>query len=157
MDILQIMETLRHRYPFLMVDRITEIDDVHVTGYKNVTINEPFFQGHFPGDPIMPGVLILESMGQVASALVAVRLGKEQTGKIAFLAGVEKARFRKPVRPGDRLVTKAELTRLRGLTGKARVTGYVDDDVVAEGEFLFMVGSTLGKEGPRGAGEEDGK
>ena len=132
LDILEIMGVLRHRYPFLMVDRVTEYDDTHVVGYKNVTINEPFFQGHFPGDPIMPGVLILESMGQVASVLVAVRLGKEQAGKIAFLAGIEKARFRKPVRPGDRLVTKAELTRLRGLSGKAKVTGYVDDQVVAE-------------------------
>ena len=140
MDIIEIMNMLRHRYPFLMVDRITEYDESHVTGYKNVTINEPFFQGHFPGDPTMPGVLILEAM-----VLVAVRLGKEQTGKIAFLAGVDKARFRKPVRPGDRLVTKAELTRLRGVAGRARVTGYVDDEVVAEGEFIFMVGSTLNK------------
>ena len=73
LDIIEIMNTLRHRYPFLMVDRITEYDESHVTGYKNVTINEPFFQGHFPGDPTMPGVLILESMGQVASVLVAVR------------------------------------------------------------------------------------
>ena len=145
MDIIEIMNTLRHRYPFLMVDRITEYDEAHVTGYKNATINEPFFQGHFPGDPTMPGVLILEAMGQVASVLVAVRLGKEQTGKIAFLAGVDKARFRKPVRPGDRLVTKAELTRLRGVAGRAKVTGYVDDEVVAEGEFIFMVGSTLNR------------
>ena len=81
-------------------------------------------------------------------------MGKEQAGKIAFLAGIEKARFRKPVRPGDRLVTKAELTRIRGFTGKAKVTGYVDDEVVAEGEFLFMVGSTLGKEGSGGAAEK---
>ncbi len=145
-DILGIMDILRHRYPFLMVDRITDYDDSHVTGYKNVTINEPFFQGHFPGDPIMPGVLILESMGQVASVLVAVRLGREQTGKIAFLAGIDKARFRKPVRPGDRLVTKAELTRLRGLTGKVRVEGYVDDELVAECEFLFLVADTLKKD-----------
>lgn len=146
MDILEIMNILRHRYPFLMVDRITEYDDSHVIGYKNVSINEPFFQGHFPGDPIMPGVLILESMGQVASVMVAVRLGREQSGKIAFLAGIDKARFRKPVRPGDRLVTKAELTRLHGFTGKASVKGYVDDELVAEGEFLFIVGDTLKKE-----------
>ena len=76
LDIKDIMQILSHRYPFLMVDRITEIDDNHAVGYKNVTINEPFFQGHFPGDPIMPGVLILESMGQVASVMVAARLGK---------------------------------------------------------------------------------
>lgn len=145
MDILEIMNILRQRYPFLMVDRITDYDDTHVTGYKNVTINEPFFQGHFPGDPTMPGVMILESMGQVASVMVGLRLGKEQGGKIAFLAGVDNARFRKPVRPGDKLVTKAELTKLRSVSGKAKVTGYVDDEVVAEAEFLFMLGSTLNK------------
>jgi 3-hydroxyacyl-[acyl-carrier-protein] dehydratase len=104
----------------------------------------------------MPGVLVLESMGQVASILVAVRLGEKQEGMIAFLAGVDKARFRKPVRPGDKLVTKAELTRLRGIAGKARVTGYVDDAVVAEGEFTFIVGSTLKKEGEPGE-EDDGE
>ncbi len=147
MDIMEIMKILRHRYPFLMVDRITEYSDSHVVGYKNVTINEPFFQGHFPEEPVMPGVLILESMGQVASVMVAVRLGEEQEGKIAFLAGVDNARFRKPVRPGDRLVTRAELTRLRGTIGKAKVTGFVEDDIVAEAEFVFMVASTLDKKG----------
>lgn len=100
----------------------------------------------------MPGVLILESMGQVASVMVAVRLGEEQEGKIAFLAGVDNARFRRPVRPGDRLVTRAELTRLRGTIGKAKVTGFVDDEVVAEGEFVFMVASTLKREGAGGEG-----
>ena len=153
MDIIEIMNTLRHRYPFLMVDRITEYDESHVTGYKNVTINEPFFQGHFPEEPVMPGVLILESMGQVASVMVAVRLGEGQKDKIAFLAGVDNARFRRPVRPGDRLVTRAELTRLRGTIGKARVTGFVEDEVVAEGEFIFMVASTL--ERTKGAGKEE--
>ncbi|MDO4785664.1 MAG: 3-hydroxyacyl-ACP dehydratase FabZ [Fretibacterium sp.] len=152
MDIMEIMRTLKHRYPFLMVDRITEYSDSHVVGYKNVTINEPFFQGHFPEEPVMPGVLILESMGQVASVMVAVRLGEEQEGKIAFLAGVDNARFRRPVRPGDRLVTRAELTRLRGTIGKAKVTGFVDDEVVAEGEFVFMVASTLKREGAGGEG-----
>ncbi|MDR1376115.1 MAG: 3-hydroxyacyl-ACP dehydratase FabZ [Synergistaceae bacterium] len=155
MDIIEIMKMLRHRYPFLMVDRILEYSENHVVGYKNVTINEPFFQGHFPGEPVMPGVLILESMGQVASILVAVRMrnqGQEKgqengEGMIAFLTGVDKARFRKPVRPGDKLVTKAELTKVRGFAGKAKVTGYVDDAVVAEGEFTFMVAPTLKKDG----------
>lgn len=147
MDIMQLMAMLRHRYPFLMVDRILEYSENHVVGYKNVTINEPFFQGHFPGEPVMPGVLILESMGQVASVMVAVRMGDKNEGMIAFLTGVDKARFRKPVRPGDRLVTKAELTKVRGIIGKTKVTGYVDDSVVAEAEFSFMVGSTLKKEG----------
>ena len=147
MDIMEIMRILRHRYPFLMVDRITEYSDSHVVGYKNVTINEPFFQGHFPEEPVMPGVLILESMGQVASVMVAIRQGESQEGKIAFLAGVDNARFRKPVRPGDRLVTRAELTRLRGTIGKAKVTGFVEDEIVAEAEFIFMVASTLDKKG----------
>lgn len=146
MDILEIMNLLRHRYPFLMVDRITEYDDSHIVGYKNVTMNESFFQGHFPGDPVMPGVLILESMGQVASVLVAMRLGREGTGKIAFLTGADGVRLRKPVRPGDRLETRAELTRLRGRTGKAKVAGYVDGGLIAEGEFLFMIGDSLNKE-----------
>ncbi|GHV45234.1 3-hydroxyacyl-[acyl-carrier-protein] dehydratase FabZ [Synergistales bacterium] len=155
MDILEIMKALRHRYPILMVDRIVECDENHVVGFKNVTINEPFFQGHFPGDPVMPGVLILESMGQVASIMVTVRLGQEQEGKIAFLTGVDKAHFRKPVRPGDKLVTKAELVKLRGFAGKAKVRGYVDDVVVADAEFTFMVGSTLmDKEGRTSDGEE---
>jgi 3-hydroxyacyl-[acyl-carrier-protein] dehydratase len=154
MDIMEIMKILRHRYPFLMVDRIVEYSENHVVGYKNVTIDEPFFQGHFPGEPVMPGVLVLESMGQVASIMVAVRLGEKQEGMIAFLAGVDKARFRKPVRPGDKLVTKAELIKLRGFAGKAKVTGYVDDVVVAEGEFTFIVGSTLKKEGEPGEGED---
>jgi 3-hydroxyacyl-[acyl-carrier-protein] dehydratase len=146
MDITEIMKIMRHRYPFLMVDRILEYSENHVVGYKNVTINEPFFQGHFPEEPVMPGVLILEAMGQVASIMVAVRLGNTQNGMIAFLTGVDRARFRKPVRPGDRLVTKAELVKVRGHIGKAKVTGYVDEVVVADGEFSFMVASTLNKE-----------
>ena len=145
LDILDIMKILKQRYPFLMVDRITDYDDTHITGYKNVTINEPFFQGHFPGDPTMPGVMILESMGQVASVMVGIKLGKEGLDKIAFLAGIDNARFRKPVKPGDKLVTKAELLKVRSTSGKAKVVGYVNDEVVAEGEFLFMLGSTLTK------------
>jgi 3-hydroxyacyl-[acyl-carrier-protein] dehydratase len=141
-----IMEVLRHRYPFLMVDRIVEYGKNYVVGYKNVTINEPFFQGHFPGDPVMPGVLTLESMGQVASILAMANLGDKLEGKIVFLTGVEKARFRRPVRPGDRLVTRAELVKVRGSAGKARVTGYVDDVVVSEGLFSFVVASTLNKD-----------
>jgi 3-hydroxyacyl-[acyl-carrier-protein] dehydratase len=154
MDIMAIMKMLRHRYPFLMVDRILEYSENHVVGYKNVTINEPFFQGHFPEEPVMPGVLILEAMGQVASILVAVRMGDAQEGMIAFLTGVDRAKFRKPVRPGDKLVTRAELTKVRGIVGKAKVTGYVDDVVVAEGELSFMLGSTLKKDGAPGEEEK---
>ena len=146
LGITEIMKILKQRYPFLMVDRITDYDDNQITGYKNVTINEEFFQGHFPGDPVMPGVMILESMGQVASVLLGLKLGKEQGDKIAFFGGADKVRFRKPVRPGDKLVTKAEITRQRGLSGKAKVTGYVDDEVAAEAEFLFVVADSLNKE-----------
>ena len=146
MDIMAIMEILHHRYPFLMVDRIVEYNKDHVIGYKNVTINEPFFQGHFPGNPVMPGVLTLEAMGQVASILAMANLGEKLEGQTVFLTGVEKARFRKPVVPGDRLVTKAELVRVRGFAGKAKVTGYVDDVVVSEGVFSFVVARTLNKD-----------
>ncbi|MBQ7214397.1 MAG: 3-hydroxyacyl-ACP dehydratase FabZ [Synergistaceae bacterium] len=145
LDILEVMKILKQRYPFLMVDRITDYDDMHITGYKNVTINEPFFEGHFPGDPTMPGVMILESMGQVASVLMGLKLGKESSDKIAFLAGIDKARFRKPVRPGDQLVTKAELTQVRSSSAKVKTTAYVNDTVVAEGEFMCIIGSTLAK------------
>ena len=150
MDITEIMKKLRHRYPFLLVDRILEYSENHVVGYKNVTINEPFFQGHFPEEPVMPGVLILEAMGQVGSIMVAVRLGDQLEGNIAFLTGIDKARFRKPVRPGDQLVTKAELIKARGFVGKTKVMGYVDDVLVAEGEFSFMVAPSLQKD----AGED---
>ena len=146
LDINEISKILKQRYPFLMVDRITDYDDTHITGYKNVTINEAFFQGHFPGDPIMPGVMILESMGQVASVMVGLKLGKEGEGKIAFFAGADKVRFRKPVKPGDKLVTKVELLKQRSISGKAKIESYVDDEIVAEAEFLFIIGDTLQKD-----------
>ncbi len=145
-DIFGVKEILKQRYPFLMVDRITDYDDSHITGYKNVTIDEPFFMGHFPEDPVMPGVMILESMGQVTSVLLGIKLGKEQGGKIAFLTGIDKARFRKPVRPGDKLVTKAELTNVRSSSAKAKAKAYVDDELVAEAEYITIVADTLAKE-----------
>ncbi len=145
-DIFGIMKMLKHRYPFLMVDRITEYDGTHVTGYKNVTYNEPHFQGHFPGDPTMPGVLIVESMGQVTSVLLGIKLGMEQGDKIAFLTGMDKVRFRKPVRPGDKLVTKAELTHVRSNSAKAKAVAYVDGEVAAEAEFMTVIADTLSRE-----------
>lgn len=144
-DIFGVMKTLKHRYPFLMVDRITDYDDTHVTGYKNVTYNEPYFQGHFPGDPTMPGVLIVESMGQVTSVLLGIKLGMEQGNKIAFLTGMDKVRFRKPVRPGDKLVTKAELTNVHSHSAKAKAKAYVNDELVAEAEFTTIIGDSLGR------------
>ena len=145
-DIFGVKEILKQRYPFLMVDRITDYDDSHITGYKNVTIDEPFFMGHFPDDPVMPGVMILESMGQVTSVLLGIKLGKEQGSKIAFLTGIDKARFRKPVRPGDKLVTKAELTNVRTTSAKAKAKAYVDDELVAEAEYITIVADTLEKD-----------
>ena len=149
-DIFGIMRTLKHRYPFLMVDRITEYDGMRITGYKNVTYNEPYFQGHFPDDPTMPGVLIVESMGQVASVLLGIKLGMEQGNKIAFLTGMDKVRFRKPVRPGDQLITKAELTNVHSTSAKAKAKAYVKDEVVAEAEFLTIIANSLGRNAEAG-------
>jgi len=147
-DIQKIMSFLPHRYPFLLVDRILEIDEKHAVGIKNVTINEPFFQGHFPNEPVMPGVLVLEAMGQVAAMMMSAKPGSENL--ITFLTGVEKAQFRKPVKPGDQLVTTAEMVRLRGKMGKVRTIGRIDGAVAAEAEFSFVAAETLRapEEGP---------
>ena len=147
-DIQKIMSFLPHRYPFLLVDRILEIDEKHAVGIKNVTINEPFFQGHFPNEPVMPGVLVLEAMGQVAAMMMSAKPGSENL--ITFLTGVEKAKFRKPVKPGDQLVTTAEMVRLRGKMGKVRTIGRIDGAVAAEAEFSFVAAETLRapEEGP---------
>ncbi|WP_367337511.1 3-hydroxyacyl-ACP dehydratase FabZ [Aminivibrio sp.] len=147
-DIQKIMNFLPHRYPFLLVDRILEIDEKHAVGIKNVTINEPFFQGHFPNEPVMPGVLVLEAMGQVAAMMMSAKPGSENL--ITFLTGVEKAKFRKPVKPGDQLVTTAEMVRLRGKMGKVRTIGRIDGAVAAEAEFSFVAAETLRapEEGP---------
>jgi 3-hydroxyacyl-[acyl-carrier-protein] dehydratase len=141
LDIHQIMKCLPHRYPFLLVDRILEIDEKRAVGIKNVSINEPFFQGHFPSEPVMPGVLVLEAMGQVAAMMLSAKPGSENL--ITFLTGVEKAKFRRPVKPGDQLVTTAEMLRLRGKMGKVRTVGRVDGEVAAEAEFSFVAAATL--------------
>lgn len=131
----EIMAILPHRYPFLLVDRLEELEEGQkVAGFKNVTINEPFFQGHFPDHPIMPGVLILEAMAQVGGAYVAV-VDKIEDGKVTYFAGIDKARFRKPVLPGDVLRMEVEvLSRRRGIyhfEGKA----YVGETLVAQAEL----------------------
>ena len=141
LDVQEIMKFLPHRYPFLLVDRILELDEQHAVGAKNVTFNEPFFQGHFPAEPVMPGVLVLEAMGQVAAMMMSTRPGSENL--ITFLTGVEKAKFRKPVKPGDQLVTTAEMLKLRGKIGKVRTVGRVDGAVAAEAEFSFVAAETL--------------
>lgn len=120
MDILEILKFLPHRYPFLLIDRVLEADGKHFKALKNVTINEPHFTGHFPGYPIMPGVLILESMAQASIAVVAKQPGV-QPGGLVFLVAVEDARFKKPVVPGDTLVLQGELLTFRRGLGKVRV------------------------------------
>jgi beta-hydroxyacyl-ACP dehydratase FabZ len=150
-DINMIRKCLPHRYPFLMVDRIVEIDTAgevkKIVGYKNVTVNEPFFQGHFPDEPVMPGVLILESMGQVGSVMMAIArrendVPESELGS-AFLTTVYEAKFRKPVIPGDQLRTEATLLRFRGRIGKMKFVGTVDGEVVAEAVLGFVIAPNL--------------
>jgi UDP-3-O-[3-hydroxymyristoyl] N-acetylglucosamine deacetylase / 3-hydroxyacyl-[acyl-carrier-protein] dehydratase len=132
-----LLKVLPHRYPFLMVDRITHLEETKVSGVKNVTINEPYFQGHFPGHPIMPGVLQLEAIAQVAGILMLNQ--PENTGKPAYFMSAEKVKWRKPVRPGDVLKIDVELTRKRGRIGRATGVCSVDGEPVSEAEVTFMV------------------
>ena len=140
-DIHEIMKHLPHRYPFLLVDRILELEENRVVGLKNVTINEPFFQGHFPSEPVMPGVLVLESMGQVAGMMIASRQGCED--QLLILTSMEDVKFRRPVRPGDQLLTEAVMLKLRGRMGKVKAVARVDGELAAEGVFGFLVTRTL--------------
>ena len=134
----EIQEVIPHRYPMLLVDRIIELEPLkRAVGIKNVTINEHFFQGHFPGHPVMPGVLILEAMAQVGG--VAMLHPAENRGKLAFFAGMDRVKFRKPVVPGDQLRMVAEIIKIRGGMGKLWVQSFVDEQVVAEAEFLFAL------------------
>ena len=135
LDINMIQKILPHRYPFLLVDRVIEVTDNTAIGIKNVTINEPFFQGHFPGHPIMPGVLILEAMAQVAG--VASLSRKSNIGKLAYFLSVKEAKFRKPVLPGDRLVIEIELLKSKLNIMQVRAVAKVDDAVVTEAEMMF--------------------
>lgn len=136
-DIVEIMRLLPHRYPFVMVDRILSMEPgKEITGLKNVTINEPFFQGHFPGRPVMPGVLILEGMAQVGGVL-AFYANPEAVGqKLLFFAGIDKARFRKPVVPGDQLILKLEMIKQKRTIMMMGGKAYVDDTLVAEAELM---------------------
>jgi len=135
-DIKGIMEILPHRYPFLLVDRIVELEPGKtITGIKNVTMNEPFFQGHFPAEPVMPGVLILEAMAQVGGILACLS-DQEMIGKLVYFAGVDKARFRRVVRPGDQLVMKLEMLKQKGKIIKMAGKAYVDDQLTTEAELM---------------------
>lgn len=138
LDIIEIQKILPHRPPMLLVDRILEIDPFKsATGLKNVTLNEPFFVGHFPGHPIMPGVLILEAMAQVGG--VAMLYPEEHRGKIALFGGMENIKFKQPVVPGDTLITKAEIVKVRGDFGVLHSDGFVDEKLVASADFKFAL------------------
>lgn len=134
-DINVIKKILPHRYPFLLVDRILEINDKKVTGIKNVTVNEPFFQGHFPGMPIMPGVLIIEAMAQVGG--VAALNIPDNTGKLAYFMSIKEAKFRKPVVPGDQLVIEVDILKRKLSFMQARAVAKVDGEIATEAEFMF--------------------
>ncbi len=138
MDIFKIMEFLPHRYPFLLVDKVLEIKGDEIVAIKNVTINEPFFQGHFPGDPIMPGVLIVESMAQTGGLLMMSKI-EDKENKIGYFAGIDKVKFRKPVRPGDTLRNVVKIVRQRGNLFVMEAKSYVGDTLVAEGTLTAAV------------------
>ena len=138
LDIDAIREILPHRYPFLLVDRIEELEAERVVGIKNVTVNEPFFAGHFPDYPVMPGVLIIEAMAQVAGVLVLSSI-PDRKNKLVLLAGVDGAKFRKPVRPGDQLRMEMKVLRSRATMAKVSGIATVDGAVVAEAEILCVL------------------
>ena len=138
MDIKEIMNIIPHRYPFLLIDKVTKIEENKITAIKNVTANEYYFQGHFPTEPVMPGVLIIESLAQAGA--VALLSKDEFKGKIAYFAGINNAKFRRKVVPGNTLRLEVELTKIRGKAGVGYGIAYVEDKKVCEGELTFMVG-----------------
>ena len=136
MEAHEILNVLPHRYPFMLVDRIIECDDEkRIVGIKNLTFNEPFFQGHFPGQPVMPGVLQMEAMAQVAGILLNKLLGAE--GKISFFAAIDNARFRRPVIPGDQLRMEIEIIKAKPRLSKVHAKAFVEDTLVSEADLMF--------------------
>ncbi|MDM5233588.1 3-hydroxyacyl-ACP dehydratase FabZ [Lysinibacillus pakistanensis] len=140
LDIQQIQAAIRHRYPFLLVDRVLELEEgKKAVAIKNVTINEEFFNGHFPNYPVMPGVLIVEALAQVSAIIMLTKEGNE--GRLGLLAGIDQCRFKKQVKPGDQLHLEVEITRLKGAIGKGRGIATVDGELVCETELIFAFGS----------------
>lgn len=140
LDLMEVQKLLPHRYPFLLVDRVVEIvPNQKLVAYKNVTINEPFFQGHFPGHPVMPGVLILEALAQAAAVLAYKSENVDPAKMVTYLMGIDGARFRRPVTPGDRLQLEVTVLRHKGAIWKQMGIASVDGQKVAEAEFLATV------------------
>ena len=141
LDIQEIMKLLPHRYPFIMIDRILELTPGEkVIALKNVTINEPFFQGHFPENPIMPGVLIIEAMGQAGAVLAAKSLEREPHDVLIYFMGMDKVKFRKPVTPGDQLIFEIKFLKQRRNVFRMSGTAYVDENIVAQAELMATFG-----------------
>ncbi|WP_033827532.1 3-hydroxyacyl-ACP dehydratase FabZ [Bacillus andreraoultii] len=138
LDVNEIKKIIPHRYPFLLVDQIVELEEEkRAVGIKNVTVNEPFFQGHFPDYPVMPGVLIVEALAQVGA--VAMLKKEENQGKLALFAGIDKCRFKKQVKPGDQLRLEVEILRLKGPVGKGKGIATVNGEVACETEIMFAI------------------
>lgn len=140
LDLEEVLELIPHRYPFLMIDRVFDlVPGSHAVGLKNVTANEQFFQGHFPSRPVMPGVMIIESMAQTAAVLVVRTLGEKAEGKLVYFMSIDRARFRKPVIPGDRLLVHVDTQQNRGRVWKFKGLARVEDETVAEATFAAMI------------------
>ena len=140
-DIQKIMDYLPHRYPFLLVDRVMSLEPGNnIVALKNVTMNEPFFQGHFPGKPIMPGVLIIEALGQAGGILAFSSQSKEKPGSLVYFTGIDKVRFRKPVVPGDQIILELEILKQRAMVMKMTGKATVDGKLVAQAELMASFG-----------------
>jgi 3-hydroxyacyl-[acyl-carrier-protein] dehydratase len=143
LDILDIMQRLPHRYPFLLIDRIVRfVPGEEIVALKNVTMNEPFFQGHFPAKPVMPGVLIIEALAQAGGILAAEIRGPEKQGDIIYFMGMDAVRFRKPVVPGDQLMLEARVLKMRSRVAKMAGRALVDGQLVAEAELMASFGNS---------------